>query len=59
MTDDKACVLGIYSNKVTDLGDVVICYIHTCQDCIRIGKFSFLIYDGMHPLIMTVCLASF
>ena len=23
------------------------CYVHTCQDCIRIGKFSFLIYDGM------------
>ena len=24
-----------------------MCYVHTCQDCIRIGKFSFLIYDGM------------
>ena len=26
---------------------VALCYVHTCQDCIRIGKFSFLIYDGM------------
>ena len=35
------------------------CYVHMCQDCIRIGKFLFLIYDDMRPLIMTACLASF
>ena len=35
------------------------CYVHTCQDCIRIGKFSFIIYDGMRPLIMTACHGSF
>ena len=35
------------------------CYVHTCQDCIRIGKFSFLIYDGMRPWFMTACFASF
>ena len=35
------------------------CYVHMCQDCIRIGKFSFLIYDGMRSLIMTACLGSF
>ena len=35
------------------------CYVHMCQDCIRIGKFSFLIYDGMRPLFMMACFASF
>ena len=35
------------------------CYDHTCQDCIRIGKFSFLIYDGMRPLFVMACLGSF
>ena len=35
------------------------CYVHTCQDCIRIGSFSFLIYDGMRSLFMTACPGSF
>ena len=33
------------------------CYVHMCQDCIRIGKFSFLIYDGKLCFFLTLALA--
>ena len=34
-----------------------MCYVHMCQDCIRIGKFSFLIYDGTLCFFLTLALA--
>ena len=37
--------------------DGIWCYVHTCQDCIRIGKFLFLIYDGMLCFFLTLALA--
>ena len=32
-------------------------YVHTCQSCIRIEKFSFLIYDGTLCFSLTLALA--